>query len=153
LGYFDRFERETMGSSHVGKVMLARAGLLDERGEFDTARRSLEALLASPYATGPEKCEALFRIGESHMREKKPARAVPYYQRIYVMHGKWRDWVARAYLRSGQAFEALDDTLSARRTYQELSTRSDLAEFEETRTARERLDALGGPLQDSPPAG
>ncbi len=149
LRYFDRFKEATLGSVIFGKVMLARAALLEKRGDFSQARGSLDALLASTSASGSEKAEALYRMGEIHMREGNPQLAVPYFQRIYVMHGKWRDWVARAYLRSGEAFEKLDDTLSARRTYQELGEKEELGEFEETGKARKRLHALGGPL---PPA-
>lgn len=150
LSYFNRFEKETLGSMIFGRVMLAKAKLLQERGEFDGARGSLEALLASISATGPEKAEALYRIGEIYMKEGKPQLAVPYFQRIYVMHGKWRDWVARAYFSSGEAFEKLEDTLSARRTYQELGEREELGEFEEANKARARLQALGGPLPVEP---
>ncbi len=150
LDHFDRFDREISDSMLVGRVMLARAVLLEARGNFDDARQSLESLLESRYATGPEKAEALFRMGELAMKEGRPERAVPYFQRIYVMHGRWADWVARAYLRSGEAFEKLNDTRSARRTYQELAGRPELAEKTETARARERLDALGGPLPDEP---
>lgn len=152
LAHFDRFERETFGSALLPQVMLARAKLQEERGQFAAARASLETLLQSPAATGPQKCEALYRIGEIYLREGKPGLAIPYFQRIYVMHGKWRDWVARAYFRSGEAFEKLKDTLSARRTYQELSGREDLADFAESQKARERLEALGGPLPATTPA-
>lgn len=62
------------------------------------------------------------------------------------MYGRWRDWVAKAYYRSGEAFEKLNDELSARRTYQELAEREDLAGFEEALKARRRLDSLGGPF-------
>ncbi len=158
LTLFDRFERETLGSILLGKIMLARASLQETRGQYADARKSLEILLASQYATGPEKCEALYLTGEIYMKEGKPELAVPYFQRIYVMHGRWTDWVARAYYRSGEAFEKLKDTLSARRTYQELSEREELSEMEETAKARERLQALGGPLpkeiaQPEEPAG
>jgi DNA uptake lipoprotein len=152
LGYFDRFERETLGSGIFGKTLLAKARLLEERGLKPEARKTLEAVLANPTSTGPEKAEALFRIGDLYMREGKPGLAVPYFQRIYVMHGRWRDWVARAYLRSGEAFEKLADDLSARRTYQELLEKEDLADLHETALARRRLDALGGPLPKSEPA-
>jgi len=151
LDHFDRFDREISDSMLVGHVMLARAGLHETRGNFDAARQSLESLLESRYATGPEKAEALFRMGELAMKEGRPDRAVPYFQRIYVMHGRWTDWVARAYLRSGEAFEKLNDTRSARRTYQELTGRSELAEMVETARARERLEALGGPLPEESP--
>ena len=151
LNLFDRFERETLGSALLGRIMLARAGLLADRGDYDGARKSLETLLASPFSGGQEKAEALYAIGEIHMRQNKPALAIPYYQRIYVMHGRWKEWVARAYLRSGEAFEKLGDTLSARRTYQELDERGEFTDFAETSRARSRLQELGGPLPPETP--
>ncbi|HEY5792633.1 MAG TPA: tetratricopeptide repeat protein, partial [Chthoniobacterales bacterium] len=93
LDYFDRFERDTLGSSRLlGKVMLTRARLLEERGQPAKAAESLETLLANKTSSGLEKAEALYRIAEMHMKNGKPGLAVPYYQRIYVMHGRWRDW-------------------------------------------------------------
>lgn len=152
LGWFDRFERETLGSILYGKILLAKARLQEARGQYADARKSLDALLANQFSTGAEKAEALYLTGEIYMKEGKPQLAVPYFQRIYVMHGRWRDWVARAYLRSGEAFEKLQDDLSARRTYQELTEKEDYAAFEETTRARERLNALGGPLPREEPA-
>jgi hypothetical protein len=67
------------------------------------------------------------------------------------MYGRWRDWVAKAYYRSGEAFEELKDDLAARRTYQELTSSEDLAGFQETALARERLKALGGPVGEAQP--
>jgi TolA-binding protein len=146
LEQFDRFEREVAGSRLFGEAMLIRAKILQASGRPADARSSLERLLASEEAIGKEKAEALYLMGELHMEESRPDLAIPYFQRLYVMYGRWRDWVAKAYYRSGEAFEKLNDELSARRTYQELSDREDLAGFEESLKARRRLDALGGPF-------
>ncbi|MDD5200243.1 MAG: tetratricopeptide repeat protein [Terrimicrobiaceae bacterium] len=145
LAYFDRFEQETIGSLLFGRVMLAKANLLAARGEPDAARKALEALLADHYTTGPEKAEALYRIGEIFMQQKKFALAVPYFQRIYIMHGRWHDWVAKAYLRSGLAFEELHDKAAARRTYEEMTKLEELQSLPESAEARERLQALAAP--------
>ena len=149
LEYFDRFEKETFGSMIFGKVMLAKADLLIARGDPDAARKALESLLASPYSAGQEKAEALYRIGELYMKEKKYALAIPYFQRIYIMHGRWHDWVAKAYLGSGEAFEQLKDTTAARKTYEEMGTIEELQSLPESAKAKERLMILGGPV---PPA-
>jgi tetratricopeptide (TPR) repeat protein len=146
LDYFNRFEKENMGTAAVAPTMLAKARLHTERDEFDKAVASLEAALANQAAGGEQKAEALFTIGDIRMRQNDPKRAIPYFQRLYVMHSRWRPWVAKAYLRSGEAFEQLDDSTSARRTYQELLDNPDLADFPETADARTRLEALGGPL-------
>jgi TolA-binding protein len=146
LEYFDRFEKETFGSLLFGKVMLAKANLFLERGNPAAARKAYEALLASTYSTGAEKAEALYRIGELYMKEKKYALAVPYFQRIYIMHARWRDWVAKAYLSSGEAFEQLKDITAARKTYQEMGGIEELQALPEAAKAKERLQALGGPV-------
>ncbi len=144
--WFDRFEKETIGSLLFGQVMLEKAKLLAAKGENSGARKALEALLANHYASGPEKAEALYRIGELYMKEGKYALAVPYFQRIYIMHGRWHEWVAKAYLSSGEAFEGLHDTTAARKTYEEMSKIEDLQALPESVKARERLQALGGPV-------
>lgn len=153
LEWFDRFEKESLGSAVVGRVLLAKAGLQEKRGQPDAARATLEKLLAERLSSGKEKAEALYRIGEIQMAAGKPDLAIPYFQRIYVMHGRWGDWVAKAYLRSGEAFEKLNDSTSARRSYQELTQKEDLASFPETGSAKTRLDALGGPVAEEPPQG
>ncbi len=150
---FDRFQNEIAGSREAARVLLARASLEEKRGRKADARKSLEALLALETASGKEKSEALFRIGQLYMAQGKPGLAIPYFQRIYVMHGRWREWVAKAYLRSGEAFEKLKDTDSARRTYQEFALKEDLRDLPESADARQRLEALGGPITDSPTPG
>jgi TolA-binding protein len=147
LAYYDRFEKETMGSLAFGSVMLEKAKLLTARGDNEGARKALEALLANQYATGPQKAEALYRIGDLYMQEKKFALAVPYFQRIYIMHTRWSDWVAKAYLSSGEAFEALQDQTAARKTYEEMTGLDELKSHPETDKAKARLRQMGGSAQ------
>jgi len=144
LAYFDRFEKETIGSLLFGKVMLSKAKLLIARGDPDAARKALEALLANHYTTGPQKAEALFLIGDLYMKEKKYALAQQYFQRIYIVYGRWSEWVAKAYLSSGEAFEELKDIPAARKTYEEMTKLEELQSLPETSRAKARLEALGG---------
>lgn len=142
LAYFDRFERETLGSSLFAEVLLSKARLEAKRGNQDTARLTLEKILESPSSRGNEKAAALFELGELNMSANNPALAVPYYQRIYIMHGRWTDFVAKAYLRSGEAFEKMDRPEDAVRTYREMIGREELSGYAETEQARTRLQAL-----------
>ncbi len=158
LDYYVRFEKESLGSAIFGETMLKQAKLLKKRGNTSETLRVLNAVLAFPSARGQEKAEALVTIGDIHLGNGKPEMAIPYYQRVYVMHGRWKPWVAKAYLRSGEAFEKIKDTTSARKTYQELVSNPDLAEFPETATANAHLLSLGGPLppqqaNEKPPQG
>jgi tetratricopeptide (TPR) repeat protein len=152
--WFNRFEKETLGTPVFGSTMLAKARLHEKLGQRGEMRRVLEALLSNEAVKGEQKAEALYMIGESHMAEQNPKLAIPYFQRIYVMHQRWRPWVAKAYRRSGEAFESMQDQLSARRTYQELATHPDLEEFPEATDAKARLEALGGavPVLEPPKA-
>jgi tetratricopeptide (TPR) repeat protein len=142
LDYFDRFDQETAGSPLLSKVQLARGKLLEDRGDFAGAQKTLEGLLAEKTAPGQDKSEALFRIAELQMRQKKPQLAIPYYQRIYVMYGRWRDVVARAYLRSGEAFEQISDKDAARKTYEEFIANEQFAGLPERQQAEQRLKSL-----------
>ena len=152
LDYYTRFEKETLGSAIFGETMLKYARLLKKRGKNAESLRVLDAVLAFPSTKGKEKAEALVTIGDIHLANGKPEMAIPYYQRVYVMHGQWKPWVAKAYLRSGEAFEKIKDSKSARKTYQELVSNPDLAEFPETATASEHLLSLGGPLPPNEPS-
>lgn len=146
LAWFNRFEKENLGSALFAPTMLSKAKVLQKRGRFAEARGVLEEVLKKENSAGEKKAEALCLIGDLHMAEKNPKLAIPYYQRVYLMHGRWRPWVARAYVRSGEAFEKIEDSGAARRTYSELLSKPELQDFEETKDAKSRLQALGGPL-------
>lgn len=151
--YFERFRREVVGSRASGRVLLAFAALEENSGHRAAARGLLDDLLAGETSGGAEKAEALFRIGQLHMADGNPRLAIPYFQRIYVMHGRWREWVAKAYLRSGEAFERIRDTESARRTYREISSKEELADLPESAAAKRRLHALQREVATTPDNG
>ena len=69
-------------------------------------------------------------------------KAIPYYQRIYVLYGAYTDQVAEAYLRSGLAFEKLQDPGAAARTYREMLENETIASTQEADKARVRLSKL-----------
>lgn len=146
LDWFNRFERENLGTPLFGPTMLSKAKILQKRGRFDEARKTLEEVLKKETASGERKAEALCLIGDLNMAENNPKLAIPYYQRVYLMHGRWRPWVAHAYARSGEAFEKVKDPIAARRTYSEFLSKPELEEFPEATAAKDRLKALGGPL-------
>ena len=144
LEYFARFERETINSPLWKEVLRARAELLLARGDLDGAVRDLERILELPAAKGRPWAEALYRIGEIRLRQNDPKRAIPYFQRIYVMYGRWTDVVAKAYWQSGQAFEKLNMAEEARKTYQEFTGQEHLRQTPEFPKALERLQQTGG---------
>jgi tetratricopeptide (TPR) repeat protein len=145
LDYYTRLERDTPWSTLMGEVLMTRARIESEAGNTDAAAEAYTRLLAAESVPGKLKAQALLALGELEMARDRPQIAIPYYQRIYILYGKWRETVAKAYLRSGEAFEKLNDLEAARKTYEELSKSEDLAALPEAQTARERLQRLGPP--------
>lgn len=142
MKYFDRFEKEVDSSPLLGKVRLARAKLLRGQGEKSQVKVILEMLLTDKQANGQLKAEALIELGEILMEEGEYGKAVAYFQRVYVMYDRWPAFVAKAYLRSGIAFEKLDDKESALKTYRELIAREELAASVEKSEAKKRIAQL-----------
>jgi len=68
------------------------------------------------------------------------------------MYGRWKPWVAKSYFQAAAALEKLQETEKARRTLQEMLGKPELEETPEFPLAKERLQALGGPLPDSAPS-
>ncbi len=142
LEYFERFDRENTQSASKLRVLQARAEIFLEKGDTDCALVQLEQVLKIPSARGLPAVEALYKIGEIYLGRGDVKRAIPYFQRIYVMYGRWGDYVARAYWQSGQAFEKLEMKQEAANTYRELIGNEQLKGTAEYAQARERLDAL-----------
>ncbi|HPA19006.1 MAG TPA: tetratricopeptide repeat protein [Verrucomicrobiae bacterium] len=142
LELFDRFEREAGQSLLKARVIEARADILLGQRRHAEAIAQMEKLLEAPSATGAAKARALCLIGESHEALGHPEKAMPCYQRVYVMYGAHRPWVARAYLASGRVLEQLKLWDGARKTYQEFLAREDLAPFAEHSLAQAQLGRL-----------
>ncbi|MFQ3670323.1 MAG: tetratricopeptide repeat protein [Verrucomicrobiia bacterium] len=143
MDWFERFERESIQSPLRKDVLRARADLFLKRGDKTRAVEQLEEILKLQNARGLPWVEALYQIGEIHLAAGDPGRAIPYFQRIYVMYGRWADYVSKAYLQSGLAFEKLNMRDEARRTYEEFVQNTTLHEKPEYPKIRERLQALG----------
>ena len=142
LEYFVRFDKETFGSPISGEIMLTKATLEKKRGLVTDALSTLEKILANKFTGSKNKAAALCDIGDILLAKGDAAKAVPYYQKIYVMYGRWTDFVARAYLGSGAAFEKLKDRDAAINTYNEMVSRPELAETKELVEAQTRLAKL-----------
>lgn len=148
LDYYARIERDTPWSPLMGDVLMTRAQLEVGEGRLDEAADSYTRLLAVENASGKLKAQALLALGELEMQRNQPQKAIPYYQRIYILYGKWREATAQAYLRSGEAFEKINDLDAARKTYEELANSEDLAALPEAEQARERLKKFA-PAQEA----
>jgi len=71
-------------------------------------------------------------------------KAIPYYQRIYVLYQAFTDQVVEAYLRSARAFLHIRDREAAANTYREMLQSESLADRPELEEARRKLAELEG---------
>jgi TolA-binding protein len=145
LARFAQFEQETVQSPLLASVLRAKATLLLERGAHGEGIRELEKLVELPASKGLARVEALYQIGETYLKQDDPKKAIPYFQRIYVMYGRWPGPVAKSYWESGQAFEKLSMREEAVNTYREFINNTHLNGTPEYAKARQRLRDLGQP--------
>lgn len=131
------------------EATLGRAKSLLALGRLDAARELFEQIASNRQWRGPATAESVFSLGEILARQGGPenlAQAQAFFQRVYISYRKYPDWVARAYLRSGEIFEQLGSAHEALATYRELLRDQRFASFPETETARQRaadLEASG----------
>ncbi|MEM6821440.1 MAG: tetratricopeptide repeat protein [Verrucomicrobiota bacterium] len=147
LHYYGLFERETVTSPLWAQVLQSRAEIFHDQGKEEAAIGELSRILEIKSARGKPWVEALYQIGEIHMKQGQPKKAIPYFQRIYIMYGRWADYVAKAYWESGQAFEQLNMREEAINTYQEFSDNTHLSDRPEYEKAIQRLDRMRVPAK------
>ncbi|MCX7847165.1 MAG: tetratricopeptide repeat protein [bacterium] len=126
------------------EITIERAEHLLGVGEARAAIAKFEEVLANRAARGPLWPRALFGIASAYEELTDYVKAIPYYQRIYVMYAGYPELTAKAYYYSGRCFERLNKIQEAINSYRELLNDPRLEQYEEARYARERLKHLTG---------
>lgn len=142
LAFYERFERETAASVHLGEVRMKMADLQTAAGRGEEARAILEKTLETAGVTAVTKAEALLRIGQSYVADNQHEKAIVYFERLYVAYGKFGELNAKAYWGRGQSLEELDLGREALETYEECASREELADFAEVNEAKRRIEVL-----------
>jgi TolA-binding protein len=81
----------------------------------------------------------VFLLGEVLAKKGDLAGAIQYFQRVFVAYQRYEKYVGRAYLRTAECFEQLQEPEKAAAHYRELSTKPKLAHLPEVEVARSRL--------------
>ncbi len=139
--YLD-YEKEAAASTDLVEISLKRIKLQIQSGAAPKARQDLNGLLENPVASTRHKAEILSLLGEDYAAQGDYLKATAYFERVYVVYGKYKDLVAKAYYRRGEMIEKIGDKSSAYEVYAELVARNDLAEFKEYRLGRTKADQL-----------
>jgi TolA-binding protein len=142
LAMFDRFENESGTSPLLPKILESKVKIFEEQKRYPEAIATLEKILETPAAKGKPWVQALYQLGQLHEKTGKIKEASAYYERIYILYVRYREWVAKAYLARGKALESLQLKPQAIETYEAFLKESDLAAFEEFKAAEKRLAEL-----------
>jgi len=98
-------------------------------GDLGTARKYFEALTANREWRGEYTAGAVYGLGECERAAGKLDDAHAFFQRVYVLYGAYKEWVAHAYVAAGMCLEDLKKPEEARRTFDELIAREDLGVY------------------------
>jgi tetratricopeptide (TPR) repeat protein len=124
------------------EIKMEQAEYARMTGLYRQAAGQYESVLANRAARGMLWPKALLGIATSYQELGEYSKAIPYYQRLYVMYGAYTNLVVRAYANSGRCFEYLQDYAAAAKTYTELLGDGRLSHYHETDEARNRLQQL-----------
>ncbi|MEM1157800.1 MAG: tetratricopeptide repeat protein [Verrucomicrobiota bacterium] len=140
LDYFNKFKKHSVNESALtAEVLMASAEIHAGHANYEQAIHDLEQVLKIKAARGLPWVKALYAMGTYYMEMERHKKAIACFQRIYVMYGRWSEYVAKAYWQSGRAFEQINDREAARKTFQELVESEQLKEFPEHSEARKWL--------------
>lgn len=140
--WLNRFVQETSTHPLTGEAHLLAGDILTRLGLFTDAREALEEMLRLKSLRGRPHARALAGLARIETALDNPARAIPFWQRIYTLYRAYPEIVAEAYWESALLFEAIDDLPAARNTLAELLNDPRLAVFENHEPAREKLTEL-----------
>lgn len=126
-------------STKLRDVTLGRAKALLAQGKQDEAKPILEQVASTREWRGECTAEAVFLLGEVLEKNGDWAGAIQYYQRVFVAYQRYDRFVGRAYLKTAECFEKLNEPAKANAHYKELATKPRLATLPEVQTAKQRL--------------
>jgi tetratricopeptide (TPR) repeat protein len=87
------------------EATLGKARTLIELARYDEAKKLFEQVASIKEWRGESTAEAVYYLGEVEFRQGRYNEAIAYYRRVFVAYQKFLPWVARAYLKTAEAFD------------------------------------------------
>jgi TolA-binding protein len=140
--YYSKALSRGLASNKLKEITLGEAQSLMALQRYDDARALFEEVASTRAWRGEATALSVYSLGEIQMQKGKFAEANAYFQRVFVAYQKYPDVQAKAYLRSGEAFEQLGMFPQAVNTYNEMLRNPNLVTLPETNDARARLSRL-----------
>ncbi|MCB1069382.1 MAG: tetratricopeptide repeat protein [Verrucomicrobia bacterium] len=133
-----------MEPSLMMEATFTKGQALEALGRYQDAIEDYHQVLANRASPRILKPRAMIQAAICHEALGEYDKAIPYYQRIYVLYQAFTDQVVEAYLRSARAFLHIRDREAAANTYREMLQSESLADRPELEEARRKLAELEG---------
>ncbi len=143
LRYFSDGTDRIAAAQKLKDLTVGKAKTLLALDRYDEAKKVFEQIASVREWRGESTAFAVYSLGEIEAKRGRWAEANAYFQRVYVGYQKFLPWVAKAYLRSAECFEKLNQQQEAANTYREMLRNEKLASFSEAQEARKKLEAMG----------
>jgi TolA-binding protein len=136
---------EIAASSKLRDATLGKARAMFELQQYDEAEKLFELVSSAKEWRGEATAVSLHYLGRIAQQRKDYAKAIAFFQRVYLTHQKYPAIVALAYLDSADCFKDLGKVQEARNTYAEMLRNEKLkaAKVPQLEEARKRMEQLG----------
>lgn len=153
LELFSAAIEEYASSSRLMEATLGKANSLFHLKKYTEAKKLYEQILNTREWRGEAHAMSLFMQGEIEFANEKWGQAIPFYQRVFIAHQKWKPLMAKAYLQCARAFlkrngppsppeNPFPDRETAKLVLQEMLKRADLKDQTEMKQATQELSRL-----------
>jgi tetratricopeptide (TPR) repeat protein len=112
---------------------------------LDEAEPVLTRVASTKEWRGEATAQSLFLLGEIADQRGDLPKAIAFYQRVFLSHQRYAEWVARSYLASAADFKKLGRNEEAVNTLREMLRNARIADRPEIAEARTRLAELEKP--------
>ncbi|TDU63175.1 tetratricopeptide repeat protein [Prosthecobacter fusiformis] len=152
LELFTSAIEEYSASSRLLDATLGKAKTLFQLKKYDEAKALYVQILNTKEWRGEAHATSLFMQGEIEFANQKWGEAIPFYQRVFIAHQKWKSIMAQSYLQCARAFlkrngpaeppNKYPDRENAKLLLIEMVKRTDLKDLPEMKQAELELSKL-----------
>lgn len=143
-------------SSRLLDATLGKAKTLFKLKKYDDAKKLYVQILNTKEWRGEAHATSLFMQGEIDFANQKWGEAIPFYQRVFIAHQKWKSVMAQSYVQCARAFikfnrpaaptetppRQYSDREAAKLLLIEMTKRQDLKDLPEMKQAEQELSKL-----------
>ena len=143
LDYYTTALEKTETLYKRGQAFLGQARARYELGQIDEAESIFKEVVSNRAWRGEATAMGVYYLGLIELKRGNLPEAQAYFQRTYLAYQRYPEWVAKAYLSSGETFEKLNQFAEAMNTYREMLRNSKIkACTAELAEGAKRLKAL-----------